>query len=101
MLRAEHISKDYKDEKVIEDISIEVRRGELVSLLGQSGVGKTTLFQILSGLLAPDAGAVFLEGRNITATPGQMSYMQQKDLLLPFEKIIDNVSVPLRLSGVK
>ena len=99
MLKAEHITKYYQGEKIIEDINIEVKKGELVCLLGQSGVGKTTLFQILSGLERPDCGAVFLDGRDITGLPGQMSYMQQKDLLLPFEKIIDNVSIPLVLAG--
>ena len=100
MLRAENITKYYQGEKIIEDINIEIKKGELVSLLGQSGVGKTTLFQILSGLERPDLGAVFLDGKDITGMPGQMSYMQQKDLLLPFEEIIDNVSIPLFLAGV-
>jgi len=100
MLKAERITKYYQGEKIIEDITIEIKKGELVSLLGQSGVGKTTLFQILSGLERPDQGAVFLDGKDITGIPGQMSYMQQKDLLLPFEKIIDNVSIPLLLAGV-
>jgi ABC-type nitrate/sulfonate/bicarbonate transport system ATPase subunit len=100
VLKAEHITKYYQGTKIIDDINIEVKRGELVSLLGQSGVGKTTLFQILSGLERPDEGAVILDGKDITGIPGQMSYMQQKDLLLPFEKIIDNVSIPLKLAGV-
>ena len=99
MLKAEHITKHYQDSKVIEDINIEIKKSELVCLLGASGIGKTTLFQILSGLERPDAGAVYLDGREITGIPGRMSYMQQKDLLLPFETIISNVSIPLRLAG--
>jgi len=100
MLKAEHITKYYETQKVIEDISIEIRQGELVCLLGASGIGKTTLFQILSGLEHPDEGAVFLREEDITGITGKMSYMQQKDLLLPFETIIDNVSIPLTLKGV-
>ena len=99
MLKAVGVTKYYQTQKVIEDIHIEVRRGELVCLLGVSGIGKTTLFQILSGLEAPDEGAVFLNGQDITGAPGKMSYMQQKDLLLPFETIADNVSIPLTLRG--
>lgn len=99
MLKADHITKYYQNNKVIEDVSVEVMKGELVCLLGASGVGKTTLFQILSGLSRPDAGAVFLNGEDITGQPGRMSYMQQKDLLLPFETIINNVSIPLLLAG--
>ena len=99
MLQAERVTKYYQAQKVIEDISLEVRKGELVCLLGVSGIGKTTLFQILSGLERPDEGAVFLHGEDITGAAGRMSYMQQKDLLLPFETIIDNVSIPLTLRG--
>ena len=99
MLKAENITKYYQGSKVIEEVNIELKQGELVCLLGVSGVGKTTLFQILSGLERPDCGTVFLEGEDITARPGRVSYMQQKDLLLPFETIIKNVSIPLELSG--
>ena len=100
MLKAESITKYYQGGMVIEDINIEVKSGELVCLLGASGIGKTTLFQILSGLELPDLGKVLLRGEDITGIPGKMSYMQQKDLLLPFETIISNVALPLTLSGV-
>ena len=99
ILEAKGVTKRYQGDKIIEDISIEVRSGELVSLLGASGVGKTTLFHILSGLERPDEGAVLLNGEDITGVPGRMSYMQQKDLLLPFETIVENVSIPLMLAG--
>ena len=99
MLTATNISKHYQTQQVLADINIEVGRGELVCLLGESGVGKTTLFQILSGLERPDEGAVFLQGEEITGISGKMSYMQQKDLLLPFETILDNVAIPLTLRG--
>jgi len=99
-LLCRNITKYYQESKVIEDISIEIMTGELVCLLGASGVGKTTLFQILSGLAPPDEGVVMLGDEDITGKPGKMSYMQQKDLLLPFETIIGNASIPLRLAGV-
>lgn len=97
---AQNISKTYQNEAIINDITVSLEKGELVSLLGPSGIGKTTLFNIMSGLENPDSGKVILDGRDITMVPGQVSYMQQKDLLLPFMKIIDNVSVPLRLKGM-
>ena len=70
-------------------------------LLGVSGGGKTTLFNVISGLLRPDHGRVLLDGNNITNRPGQISYMLQKDLLLPYRTIEDNVALPLLLKGMK
>jgi len=99
-LSCREVTKYYQGSKVIEAIYINVENGELVSLLGVSGVGKTTLFQILSGLERPDEGNVYLDDEDITGKPGKMSYMQQKDLLLPFETIINNVSIPLVLAGM-
>ncbi len=101
LLKAEHITKRYDQRTIIKDINLELNKGELVSLLGVSGAGKTTLFHILSGLITPDEGRVFLEGKDITSHPGQISYMLQKDLLMPHKKIIDNVSLPLVLKGIK
>lgn len=97
---AQNISKTYEEEAIIANVSVSLEKGELVSLLGPSGIGKTTLFNIMSGLESPSSGKVMLDGKDITMLPGQVSYMQQKDLLLPFMKIIDNVSVPLRLKGM-
>ena len=58
ILRAENIKKTYDDKDVLADISITLNEGELVSILGVSGVGKTTLFNVLSGIIAPDEGTV-------------------------------------------
>ncbi|MEG0014612.1 MAG: ABC transporter ATP-binding protein [Cellulosilyticaceae bacterium] len=98
---AKNISKSYEGRKIIEDISLELRQGELVSLLGISGIGKTTLFNILSGIERPDEGHVYFEDMEITGQTGIASYMQQKDLLLPYKTVIDNVTLPLILRGEK
>jgi len=95
------ITKTYQGVPVIEDVSVTLERGEIVCLLGESGIGKTTLFQIMSGLDRPDAGAVILDGKEITGIPGQVSYMLQKDLLMPFKTVIDNVAMPLLIKGEK
>ena len=100
-LEVKHVSKRFDGKSVLDDISIELNRGELVCLLGVSGGGKTTLFNVISGLLRPDAGRVLLDGRDITGQPGSISYMLQKDLLLPYRTIEDNVALPLVLRGVK
>ena len=98
-LKVEHVSKSFEGTKIIEDISIELHDQELVSLLGISGGGKTTLFNVIAGLSQPDSGAVYLNGREITGIPGQVSYMLQKDLLLPYRTIEDNVALPLMIGG--
>lgn len=95
------VSKDYNNVEIIKDISLTLNQGELVCLLGVSGVGKTTLFNIISGLVKPDHGTVILDGKDITGQPGQVSYMLQKDLLLPYRTILDNVCLPLLVKGEK
>ena len=89
----------YENTNIIEDINIELHDKELVCLLGASGGGKTTLFNVISGLKKPDQGKVMLDGRDITGQPGNISYMLQKDLLLPNRTIEDNVALPLLIKG--
>ena len=100
-LKANNITISYNGENTIEDINIHLDEGEIVSLLGVSGSGKTTLFNILSGLMIPDCGEVLLDGENITGKPGKLSYMLQKDLLLPHYTVLDNVALPLIIKGEK
>jgi len=100
-LEVRGVSKSFDGKPILEDISITLREGELVCLLGVSGGGKTTLFNVISGLVTPDAGSVYLNGADITGKPGRISYMLQKDLLLPYRTIQDNVALPLVLRGMK
>lgn len=101
VLEVKGVSKSFEDGEVIRQISLELNEGEIVSLLGVSGGGKTTLFNIISGLSMPDEGKVLLEGSPITGKPGHVSYMLQKDLLLPYRTILDNVALPLIVRGMK
>ena len=101
ILQIEDVSKSFEEEQIINDISLQLKEGEIVSLLGVSGGGKTTLFNIIAGLSTPDKGNVFLEGEDITGKPGKISYMLQKDLLLPYRTILDNVALPLIVRGMK
>lgn len=86
---------------VIENINIRLGEGELVCLLGVSGGGKTTLFNVISGLNRPQTGEVLLDGEDITGVPGKISYMLQKDLLLPYRTIEENAALPLIIRGMK
>ena len=100
-LKAENITVSYEGENVIENVNIHLCDGEIVSLLGVSGSGKTTLFNALSGIAPPDYGSVLLDGEEITGKTGRLSYMLQKDLLLPYYTVLDNVALPLIIRGEK
>jgi len=100
-LATKNITVSYEGTNIIEDISIELKQGEIVCILGVSGVGKTTLFNVISGLTKPDSGIVMLDDKDITGKAGNVSYMLQKDLLLPYKTILDNVSLPLIIRGEK
>ena len=101
VLQVKGVSKSFGEEQIIQNICLELKEGEIISLLGVSGSGKTTLFNIIAGLSEPDEGAVYLEGEEITGKPGRVSYMLQKDLLLPYRTVLDNVALPLLIRGMK
>lgn len=86
---------------ILENINLELRDGELVSLLGVSGGGKTTLFNVIAGLNRPQKGQVLLNGEDITGKTGRVSYMLQKDMLLPYRTVEDNIALPLIIKGTK
>ena len=98
-LEVSGITFAYEETPVLSDVSLKLHEHELVSILGASGCGKTTLFHVIAGLHKPQQGKVILNGRDITGCPGQISYMMQKDLLLPYRTIEDNVILPLLLKG--
>ncbi len=100
VLQVKNIYKSFDDEQILNDISLELKEGEIVSLLGISGGGKTTLFNIIAGLSQPDSGEVFLDDENIIGQPGHVSYMLQKDLLFPYYTVLDNVALPLIVRGM-
>ncbi|MBQ7117388.1 MAG: ABC transporter ATP-binding protein [Clostridia bacterium] len=100
LLKAENITVSFEGTRIIEKVSLSLEEGETVSLLGVSGGGKTTLFNVLSGLYTPDEGRVYLDGEDITDKAGKISYMLQRDLLLPHKKVKDNVALPLIIRGI-
>ena len=68
-LKASHLSKSYRGKKVVDDVSLEIRRGEIVGLLGPNGAGKTTTFSMILGLVPRDEGRIFLDDAEISDDP--------------------------------
>lgn len=101
-LEAQHLTLSWDGgvHIVVRDINLAVLSGEVVCLVGKSGCGKTTILHALSGLTNPFAGKVLLHGQDVSGQPGHVSYMLQKDLLLPSKRIIDNVCLPLVIKGM-
>jgi putative hydroxymethylpyrimidine transport system ATP-binding protein len=83
---------------IFEDLSLQVKKGEFVSLIGASGSGKSTLFRLITGLLEPSQGEIGIAGDLAPNRLGKVGYMPQKDLLLPWRTVIDNILLPLELS---
>ncbi|MBN1399247.1 MAG: ABC transporter ATP-binding protein [Anaerolineae bacterium] len=90
-----HVSKAFRvDGRVVEalhDVSLSAGAQEFVTLIGPSGCGKSTLLNIIAGLMQPGAGEVLLHGKRDTNRLGETGYMPQRDLLLPWRTVLDNV----------
>ncbi len=105
-LKIESLSKTYKgssgDSNVpaLENVGIEIGPGEFVSIVGPSGCGKSTLFNIVAGLIRPSSGRVLLDGRQPDELLGEIGYMLQRDLLMPWRTVLDNTTLGLELNGV-
>ena len=103
MLSVRQISKSLGD-LVIKDVSFEVRPGQYFVLLGASGVGKSVLLETIAGLIRPDAGGVFLDGKDITGERIQnrkIALVFQNSTLFPHMIVYDNIAYPLRCRKVK
>ena len=100
LLSLQHISKNFGEGDVLRDISLDVARGEFVTLLGASGCGKTTTLRIISGLETPDEGTVLLDGRDVTALPPErrpVNTVFQSYALFPHMTVFENMAFGLKL----
>jgi len=84
----------------IHGVSFSVRDGEVVSLIGPSGCGKSTLLNIGSGLAAPSEGQTLVDGERVEGPNAQVAFMLQKDLLLPWRTIAENVMFGVEIQGL-
>jgi ABC-type nitrate/sulfonate/bicarbonate transport system ATPase subunit len=86
--------------KALAATDLAIGEGRFVSLIGPSGCGKSTIFNIVAGLLSPTEGRVLIDGEDATGTIGRVGYMLQKDLLLPWRTVLDNVILGMEIRGV-
>jgi NitT/TauT family transport system ATP-binding protein len=84
----------------IEHVSFSVSDGEVVALIGPSGCGKSTLLNIGSGLYAPSSGEAFVDGELVQGPNSHVAFMLQKDLLLPWRTITENVMLGVEIQGL-
>ncbi|HBT33196.1 MAG TPA: ABC transporter ATP-binding protein [Pusillimonas sp.] len=84
----------------VTDVSLSIKKGEVVSLIGPSGCGKSTLLNMGSGLYQPTEGEVFVKGKLVTKPVREVAFMLQKDLLMQWRTIEDNVALGLEIAGV-
>ena len=90
-IKLNNIKKSFDNMEILKDITLEVNKGELVSILGPSGSGKSTTFNILTDIIDIDSGEKEINGH--------ISYMYQKDTMVPWKKVIDNIGIPLIFKG--
>lgn len=98
--------KVYRGRRVVDGVSLEIKRGEIVGLLGPNGAGKTTTFYMIVGLVRPESGKVFLDGRDITGMPMYqrarhgIGYLAQEASVFRKLSVSENVLLVLELAGM-
>ena len=104
MIDLHHVSKSFhKRDAVVDavnDINLTIERHEIVAVIGPSGCGKSTLLNMIAGLYAPTRGSIVYKGSTVADVNTDVGYMTQKDNLLPWRSVRDNVAFPLELAGV-
>jgi len=95
------VRKSFGTNLILDQVSLTVQDGEFVSLLGPSGSGKSTLFSLIGGVLVPDEGEIFLNGKNIIGQRGKISYTPQAPALFPWRTVLQNVLLGQEIAGVK
>ncbi|CAN5180031.1 ABC transporter ATP-binding protein [soil metagenome] len=98
-LRLDGISHTFGDIEALAPVDLTVADGEFVCIVGPSGCGKSTIFNIVSGLLTPTSGSISLDGSDIKGKAGHVGYMLQKDLLLPWRTVLDNIVLGADIRG--
>src|SRR5437763_11697394 len=104
MIRIERVSKSFHKRgtaiDAVHDINLSIEPREIVAIIGPSGCGKSTLLNMIAGLYPPTRGRIVYKGAPVSDVNTDVGYMTQKDNLLPWRSVRDNVAFPLELAGV-
>lgn len=105
ILEVKNISKKYQSKQgeiqALQNVNFKIKSGEFISIIGPSGCGKSTLLSIISGLEPKTTGEIYIEGNKIEGISQKIGYMLQKDCLLEWRTIWNNVMLGLELKGIK
>ncbi|MGH2342799.1 ABC transporter ATP-binding protein [Segnochrobactraceae bacterium EtOH-i3] len=103
-LRLENLSMSFQTSsglfQALAPVTLDIKAGRFMSLIGPSGCGKSTIFNIVAGLQIPTSGRVLIDGEDATGTIGRVGYMLQKDLLLPWRTVLDNIVLGMEIQGM-
>ncbi len=91
---------DGQSVQALDDVSLKVMPGEFATVIGPSGSGKSTLLNLIVGLLEPDTGEICIDGEVCQSRAGRVGYMPQRDLLLPWRSVLDNVILGMEIKGI-
>lgn len=100
ILEAVEVSKSYRNEPTLRNVSFNLEKGTILGILGPSGCGKTTLLRIIAGLESPDSGRIFFNGRDMEGVPPhlrQFGMMFQEFALFPHKTVFDNIGFGLKI----
>ena len=100
MLRIAHLNARYAGQPVLQDISLQLDRRELLVVLGPSGCGKTTLLNLVAGFLPVESGSITLDNQLVTGPGADRGVVFQHEGLLPWRNVLDNVAFGLQLAGM-
>ena len=100
VLVMENVSITLGGTSILDDVSLHVGQGEFVSILGPSGAGKSTIFRLLTGAVRHDSGKIACNGQPLTAKQQSFAFMPQRDALMPWRRIIDNLTLGLEVQGI-
>ena len=99
LINVQNVSKQFSKAKVLNNVSLTIKDSEIITIIGKSGVGKTTLLKLISGLLLPDNGTITIDGEtpNSALTNRKIGFVFQRQLLFDWLNLEDNIALPLKI----